>query len=146
MRLVLTIMENASTTSSESSDDGAAESLELMRSVKEETAAFIPLIAALEKQIGVIQGRAAAAGGFRRNLLTDAVRVRSGIVAAWFGASEATVADFVRKVVAEGTVKTDLESRSLWLQPGAAEALGLPFGQRVGLFDFLRGLPSWLEV
>lgn len=138
---MLTIMENASTTSSESSDDGAAESLELMRSVKEETAAFIPLIAALEKQIGAIQGRALS-----RNLLTDAVRVRSGIVADWFGAPEATVADFVRKVVAEGTVKTDLESRSLWLQPGAAEALGLPFGQRIGLFDFLRGLPSWLEV
>jgi hypothetical protein len=141
MRLVLTIMENASTTSSESSDDGAAESLELMRSVKEETAAFIPLIAALEKQIGAIQGRAK-----RRNLLTDAVGIRGATVADWFGAPEATVADFVRKVVAEGTVKTDLESRSLWLQPGAAEALGLPFGQRLGLFDFLRGLPSWLEV
>ena len=140
---MLTIMENASTTSSKSSDDGAAESLELMRSVKEETAAFIPLIAALEKQIGAIQQRA---GGLRRNLLTDAVRVRSGIVADWFGAPETTVADFVRKVVAEGTVKTDLESRSLWLQPGAAEALGLPFGQRVGLFEFLRGLPGWLEI
>lgn len=142
----MTIMENVSTTSSESSDDGAAESLELMHSVKEETAAFIPLIAALEKQIGAIQGRAAAAGGLRLNLLTDAVGIRGAAVADWFGAPEATVADFVRKVVAEGTVKTDLESRSLWLQPGAAEALGLPFGQRVGLFDFLRGLPGWLEV
>ncbi len=142
----MTIMENASTTSSESSDDGAAESLELMHSVKEETAAFIPLIAALEKQIGAIQQRAAAAGGLRRNLLTDPVRMRREAVADWFGAPEATMADFVRKVVAEGTVKTDLESRSLWFQPGAAEALGLPFGQRVGFFDFLRGLPGWLEV
>ena len=138
---MLTIMENASTTSSESSDDGAAESLELMRSVKEETAAFIPLIAALEKQIGAIQERALS-----RNLLTDAVRVRSGTVADWFGAPEATVADFVRKVLEEGVVKTDLESRSLWLQPAAAEALGLPFGQRVGFFEFLRGLPGWLDL
>ncbi len=134
------IMETEAESVTSSESDGG--SLELMQQVKDAVSGFGPVLDDMDKRIAAIKARSAVPP----NLLTDAVRFRSAAAAAWFGAPAASCADFVRKVLEEGVVKTDLETRAIWLQPVVAEALGLPFGERVGLFDFLRGLPGWLEV
>lgn len=138
MRLVVQIMSETSSDESERDDE---ESLQLMQDVKEQVASFLPLIGALERQVESIRQRASVS----TNLLTDAVPIRCPRVAAWLGKDGATVSEFVRTVLERGIVKTDLESRSLWLQPTAATALGLPEG-RMHFFELLRGLGRWLSL
>jgi hypothetical protein len=139
MRLVVQIMSETSSDKSERDND---ESLQLMQDVKAQVASFVPLIGALETQIESIRARAT---NTKANLLTDAVPIKCARASAWLGKESATVSEFVRTVLERGVIKTDLESRSLWLQPTAAAALGLPEG-RMHFFELLRGLERWLAV
>jgi hypothetical protein len=148
MRLVLRIMETESA-GGQTSDSGSSlgdeeGSLELMRQVKEAVLGFAPVVDGIGRQIESIKGRALASQ--RRSLLTDRVFIRSPAIAEWLETQRITVADFVRKVMENGTMKTDLETRAIWLQPDVAEMLGLPFGQRVAFFEFLRLMPRWLDL
>lgn len=137
MRLVVQIMSDTVSTS-----ESEEESLEIMQDVKGQIASFLPLIAGLEKQIVSIHERAGTA---KPNLLADAVLIQTPSVAEWFGKETTTVAEFTRAILERGTVKTDLETRSLWLQPAIASLLEMPKSQ-ISFFDLLRAMPRLLSL
>jgi len=139
MRLVVRIMETASVASD---SPGAQTTVEQF---KEDVVALGPAVAALEAQIRTLKGRLAVSEG--SNLLTDAMPFRCSRAAAWASASASArrLTEFVGLVLERGTVKTDLESRQLWLQPAAAAALGLGT-EAMSFYDLLRGLPRWFVL
>ena len=134
MRIVMNISESVS------SDESELESLELVEDLKSQVAAFVPAIELLTRQVNAIQQRAAA----KQNPLTDELVIKVPAVAEWAGAPAMRPTDLLRLILEKGTLKTDLQTRRIWLQPAVAERLGLlPV---LTLFELLRELFRWFGI
>ncbi len=140
MRLVMHIMETAS--SSDSSHESEEEILDSFDTLQTQVETFLPIVDSITTRIQALQ---TPSSNTRKSLLTDTFPFRSTAIAEWFGEEQGRIVDFFRKVLEEGVVKTDMESRRLWLQPRLTELLGLP--QRgIYLYEFLRVIPRWMEI
>lgn len=141
MRLVLRIMETE--TSSDSSHESEEDILDSFDTLETQVKTFQPVIESIAGRIKMIQNTALS--NSNRSLLTDAFPFRHATVAAWFGDEKTRITDFFRAILERGIVKTDLETRRIWLQPDLSERLGLP-NRGLYFYELIRSLPRWLEI
>ncbi len=140
MRLVMNIMETAS--ESDSSNESELESLELVYNLKHQISEFIPAIEQISKQVAALQAK--AGHSTKLNPLTDELPIQAKWVSQWSGLTAARPIELLRTLLETGTIKTDLETRRIWLQPAVAEQLHLP--ATLTLYDLLRAIFKWFGL
>lgn len=141
MRLVLRIMETE--TSSDASHESEEDILDSFDTLETQVKTFQPVIESIANRIKTIQNAALSNSNY--SLLTDAFPFRHATVAAWFGDEQTRITDFFRAILERGIVKTDLETRRIWLQSNLSERLGLP-NRGLYFYELIRNLPRWLEI
>jgi hypothetical protein len=118
---------------------------ELMGEFKGEIAAILPAISELEAQISCLKRRIHADQS--GPVSTEGpVPIRSAAVALWCGRSAIHPTEFLKEIMTRGTVYSDMETRTLLLNPPCAEALGLSSKEPVSLFALLREFPRWIAL
>jgi hypothetical protein len=135
----MNIMETAS--ESDSSHESELESLELVDDLKRQIAGFVPAIEQISKEVAALQARA---GQTKPNPLTDELPIQARHVVKWSGLTTARPVNLLRALLETGTVKTDLETRRIWLQPTVAEQLHLP--ATLSLYELIRALFKWFGL
>lgn len=139
---MLRIMETES--SSDSSHESGEDILDSFDTLETQVKTFQPAIESIGNKIQSIQ-RTVSLSNRNVSPLTDTFPFRHTAVAAWFGDQSARIPDFFRAILERGTLKTDLETRRIWLQPHVSELLGLP-NRGIYVYEFLRSLPRWMVI